>query len=196
MSIIRAATAEDVYYLYERNNTVYYNCKLNNKTCPSERYNADCYCHVTHEPILPIVIGNQSVRCDFKRKVYIKPGEECAICLDPIIQKSTAYLTSCGHSFHKSCAFQAYNSKKNNRYTFSCPLCRASLGYPDFYYRYTANFKYHDKKNCNMLDLLEDFWLSKDLISIEPCKNGYNHDLGMKNGCKRCIKYRETGYEY
>ena len=196
MSIIGGATADDIHFLYERNNSIYYNCKLSGKICPSEIYNTDCYCQIENEPILPFTIGDQCVPCSFKRKVYIKPGEECSICLEPIIQKSTAYLTSCGHSFHKLCAFQVFDKKKRDKHTFSCPLCRAKLGYPEFYCRYTAVFKQADKKKFNQLDLLEEFWLSKNFISIQTCNNGYNHDLGMKNGCKLCIKYRKTGYEY
>jgi hypothetical protein len=188
----KACTAEDVYYLYERNTRYYYNCQFNGKTCPNE--DVGCYCHVWEAPVLPMTIGEQFVPCDFKRKVYIKPGEECAICLETIQQKSKAYLTSCGHSFHKLCAFKAYDSKISSRHTFSCPLCRARLGYPEFYCRYTSTITQNKKNKCYNIDALEDFWLSKDFISVQICRNGNNHDLGMKNECYACLNYRESGF--
>lgn len=200
MAINRAATTEDVYYLYERNKTVYDNCKFNGKQCPSEIYGVYCDCQRENEPVLPITIGDQCVPCDIKRKVYIKPGEECAICLENIIKKSEAYLTSCGHSFHKLCAFKVFETKSQNKHTFSCPICRARLGYPEFYCRYTCVFKkanheanQEETDKLFYLDLLEEFWLSKDFITPQMCRNGHNHALGMKNGCSICLKYRETG---
>jgi len=194
MELERAATTDDVFFLYERNTRLYYNCKLSGKTCPSEIDNVDCYCQIDYYPVLPITIGDQCVPCNFKRKVYIKPGEECSICLEPIIQKNNSYLTSCGHSFHKLCAFKAFESKANNRESISCPLCRSNLGYPLFYYRYTCVFKINVASTTfNALDYLEEFWLAKDFTSLQVCYRGNDHALGMKNTCRLCLKYRETG---
>ena len=110
-----SATAEDVFYLYERNKCVYDNCKLAGRRCPDSDLEMECYCSISNTSVLPITIGDQSVKCDFKRKVYIKQGEECSICLEQIYQKNNAYLTSCGHSFHRSCLFKAFENKIDNK---------------------------------------------------------------------------------
>lgn len=186
----KSTTAEDVFYLYERNKCVYDNCKLAGKTCPTQEYSAQCYCQIANEPVLPLTIGDQNIACNYNRKVYIKPGEECSICLDTICQKNNAYLTSCGHSFHKSCLFKAFEKKAHFSQNFSCPLCRARLGYPEFYCRYPC-FINDDTLQTNFLDVLEDFWLSKEFILIHTCSTGDNaHDLGMKNNCRNCVAYR------
>lgn len=43
-------------------------------------------------------------------KCYINPQEDCSICLEKICNKSDAYLTNCGHAFHKSCLFKTYEN--------------------------------------------------------------------------------------
>lgn len=181
----------NVFYLYERNKSIYDNCKLANKICPNEQFGRDnCFCQLTNEPVLPIAIGDQSVPCDFKRKVYIRPGEECSVCLESIFQKNTAYLTPCGHSFHKLCLFKVYETKEQKLKNFKCPACRANLGYPEFYCRYSPSYNF---PKINHLDSLEDFWLSKDFKTIQVCCKGRNHSLGMKKTCKNCLNYRKFG---
>lgn len=194
-----SATAEDVFYLYERNKSVYDNCKLTGKICPDAEHEMECYCFISSTPVLPVTIGDQCVKCDFSRKVYIKQGEECSICLEKIYQKNNAYLTSCGHSFHKSCLFKAFESKVDNRHTFNCPNCRARLGYPEFYCRYTNVLKRFETELCKHynFDILEDFWLGKEFTTLQFCDrrndNRNKHALGMKNGCDRCLEYRLNG---
>lgn len=190
-----SVTADDVFSLYERNKGVYDNCKLAGRECPDNEIGLTCYCYISNTPVLPITIGDQYVKCDYKRKVYIKQGEECSICLEQIYQKNNAYLTSCGHSFHKACLFKAFESKIYNKNTFNCPNCRAKIGYPEFYCRYSNVFKRFDAKLCkhHNLDILEDFWLGKDFTTIQMCHCGERHALGMKNGCKRCLEYRLNG---
>jgi hypothetical protein len=187
-----AFTAEDVFSLYERNSSYYNNCKLSGKICPNDGFNGECYCQMEKEPVLPITIGDQCVPCDIKRKVYIKQGEECSICLDSIFQKNNAYLTSCGHSFHKLCLFKAFEAKAATTASFACPLCRARLGYPEFYCRYTSVFKSNNFSKPNHLDNLEEFWLSINFQLLQMCNNG-SHPIGMKSTCKKCIRYRKTG---
>ena len=193
-----SATAEDVFYLYERNKSYYDNCKLAKRTCPSEIYNADCYCQRMNEFVLPITIGDQCVPCNFKRKTYIKQGDECSICLEQIIAKSTSHLTPCGHPFHKICIFKAFDTIAEKKRTFRCPICRANLGYPEIYCRYTAVFKERElnltimNNNNHFLDTLEEFWLSKDYMLIHKCRN-QKHYLGMDNNCKYCLQYRING---
>ena len=39
-----SATAEDVFALYERNKSVYDDCKLAGRECPDIQNSLDCYC--------------------------------------------------------------------------------------------------------------------------------------------------------
>ena len=45
------------------------------------------------KPIVqPISIGDSSISCRFSVKCYIRPGEECPVCLEKIILKKDVYL--------------------------------------------------------------------------------------------------------
>lgn len=182
------STAEDVFYLYERNKNKEYNdCIKLCKPCPT-LFGNSCCCDPL-DPVLPITIGNQEDLCRFHVKIYIKFGEECPICYETIKHKKNAYLTGCGHHFHRDCLFKVITTKWETK-PFSilkCPMCRTSLGYPDMFERYVYSFN----KN-NLLDRLEDFWISKDFILPTFCHSG-KHYLGMKNDCKKCINYRNNG---
>jgi len=120
-----------------------------------------------------------------KKKYYIRPNQECPICLEPILTKTTAFLTPCGHGFHKACFHQAFEANWLTKQAgISCPLCRHS----DVSY-------YCVEKYCcwnptaNNIDLLENFWYSKDLMLATPCFNS-SHYAGLKDNCKYCKKYR------
>ena len=182
-------TVEDVFYLYERNHLDYLNCLKNGKmdTCPTKWLNK-CYCCMD-VVIVPLTIGDQTVPCRLKTKCYIKPGEECPICFDQIMSKKDAYLTNCGHSFHRSCLFKTYESKYNKKpcANFHCPMCRARLGHFMFY------TKYNIKKEMSLLDYLENFWLTKDYEIPIYCSNKYNHYLGMNQHCKKCKLFCKKG---
>lgn len=184
-----AATAEDVFSLYERNFDFYFDCNKTGKidTCPTS-WKGYCYCFYS-QPLLPITIGNTGICCNIKRKCYIKPGEECPICMDPIITKSTAYLTSCGHSFHKLCIFKSMEKKWSEKYgsNFNCPMCRTNLGMDihDINERYNFNIEQHRSH----LDNLENFWFKKEFTIAYICRNNFDHYLGMKKGCKKCDDY-------
>lgn len=176
-------TEEDVFYLYERNKNIYSNCKLLKKQCPS-MYNNICYCN-EEDDVIPLTIGDQNVKCKLNVKCYIKFGEECPVCLQEIIHKKNAYITGCGHSYHRLCLFKVFEEirKKNSYSSLKCCICRCFLGFPDLFQKY--NF------NDNLFDQLENFWLSYDYIVPFYCKN--KHYIGMDNNCKRCIDYRITG---
>jgi hypothetical protein len=68
-----------------------------------------------------------------KNKCYIRFGELCYICIDPIISKRNAWLTPCGHQFHRKCLINnhRYRQKHNMTLEFSneipCPVCRDGL---------------------------------------------------------------------
>ena len=180
------ATAEDVFYLYERNSTYYHRCKKMSE-CPDNWLN-ECYCY-TKQEVLPLAIGNQTIPCSIKRKCYIRPGEECPICLENIFRKSDAYITCCGHSFHKTCIFKSMETQWRHKYAsnFKCPMCRTNLG-TDIH---ELSLRY--KFTPNNLDNLENFWLTKHLMLAQTCGNNYDHEIGMKIDCFICSKYREKG---
>lgn len=135
--------------------------------------------------ILPIKMGNDEMHPRLNTKMYIKPFENCPICYDDIIRKSDAYLSVCGHGFHKKCIFKAYEAKQLGKKcsVFRCPCCRTSLG--------TDVEEINEKYNLfndemNGLDVLENFWIKKDYTMPLICNNHY---LGMNKNCPNCKKY-------
>ena len=194
--IIKMSTAEDVFYLYERNSSYCYDCNLKN-TCERDKYccGSECYCHLQQQ-VKPFTIGDQYVPCDFKVKCYIKPGEECPVCYESIMTKSSAFITSCGHRFHKNCLFKYIESKwlsTSYNSTARCPMCRSSLGHPDFIQRYKSSYYSLNYDDGNELDKLEDFWVSKDYLLPLFCSNSYDHYLGCDKSCFICQNYNKTG---
>ena len=190
------STAEDVFYLYERNSRYYHDCTKIEECADS--YNDECYCHLKQD-VIPFTIGDQYMPCDFKIKCYIKPCEECPICYEEIMTKSTAFITNCGHSFHKSCLSKYIETKwLSTTYisTARCPMCRCSLGHPEFDQRYRSSYFNCNHSNDNELDKLEDFWLTKDYKLPVFCSHGYNHYLGLNKNCFICKGYREKGDYY
>lgn len=173
------STAEDVFYLFERKSKL--------------------YCEDYVQSVKPFTIGDQDADCDFKIKCYIKPGEECPICYESIISKSSAHITSCGHCYHKKCLFKYIESKWNSTSymtTARCPMCRCSLGHPDFVQRYHNSYFSYNYENDNELDKLEDFWISKDYKLPTFCTNRYDHYLGFDKSCFLCNNYIKTGKEF
>jgi hypothetical protein len=186
------ATAEDVFYLYERNSTYYYNCNALRRMseCP-DCWGNECFCH-EKQITFPLTIGHQITPCHFKRKCYIKPGEECSICMENIITKSNAYLTCCGHTFHKSCIFKYVETKWKTKYAsnLKCPICRTNIGTDALE---LSNKTKYNPISRNNLDILDNFWNNKELILTQRCSNNYDHDIGMHSNCDICISYRENG---
>lgn len=189
-------TLEDIFYLYERNSRYYHDCNLKNsiEEC-NDCWSNECYCHLKQE-VKPFTIGDQDIPCDLKIRCYIKPGVECPICYESIMMKSSAFITNCGHHFHKKCLFKYIESKwlsTSYASTARCPMCRCSLGHPDFIQRYRASYFSYNYKNDNELDKLEDFWISKDYKLPNFCTNRYDHYLGFDKSCFMCKYYLETG---
>ena len=151
--------------------------------------------------IVPQNIGCKNPICNLKYKCYIRQGEECPICYDPIMVKSNAFLSNCGHQFHKSCLFEYMKIKwRETEYTamVNCPICRKYIEHPQFGRKYVSSY-FGINSYKNGLDKLEDLWLSLDYILPEYCSNGYKHYLGVNNKCFCCKAYREKGeiiYEF
>jgi hypothetical protein len=186
------STLEDMFYLYERNSRYYYDCVQQNKIENCEDcWSDDCFCYLK-QTVLPFTIGNQNLRCSMKTKCYIRPFEECPICYDKIITKSSAFITECGHAFHKKCLFKYMEIKwlaSSYLTTLKCPICRGCLGHPKFINRYNAT----NYISRNGLDKLEDFWLSYEYKVPVYCSNKYDHYLGMKKNCRCCRSYIANG---
>jgi len=182
--------SEDVFYLYERTSRYYHSCAKTKTDCQSE-----CYCHL-QQTVIPSAIGDPFIPCNLQRKCYIKPGEMCSICLDPIIKKSNAFITWCGHPFHKKCLFMYMQSKWssiNPMHPVKCPMCRRMLGHPIFSQRYRSSYFNVWHKDDNELDKLEDYELCGEYATPVYCGNGYDHYLLTKSDCESCQLYREKG---
>ena len=177
------STTDDIFWLYERNKNIYSDCIKKNRIC-NNLIDNKCYCYID-DIVYPITVGDQDVKCIFKVKSYIKIGEECPICMEGIFHKINAYITGCGHSFHRKCLSKVFQTKwKTKAYSvLRCPICRASQGFPDMFSRYNIN--------SGELDNLENFWITKDCQMGTFCN--INHYIGMKKNCLRCINYRNTG---
>lgn len=190
------ATAEDVFYLFERNSRVYHDCKFKNKLneCENNFLN-ECCCHLK-QYVKPFTIGDQCSPCNLKIKCYIKPGEECPICYEPIMTKHSAFITNCGHHYHKKCIHKYMETKWLSSGYISvarCPMCRCSLGHTEIMERYRSSYFDTYDNDTNGLDRLEDFWITKDCRLPFFCGNGYDHYLGNNNICAACKAFRENG---
>jgi len=168
------STAEDVFGLYDQDRRL-----------------------ANNDAVIPFAIGDPYVSCEFRVKCYIKAGEECPICYEPIMTKYTAYLTNCGHAFHKQCLFAYMEARWSTAPYLSslqCPLCRCALGHPVLLQRYKSS--YFNGIGCedHTLDKLEDFWLSHQYTLPVHCSNDYDHYIGLNRHCATCIAFRENGY--
>ena len=185
------ATTEDVFPLFIREpNRNYYDCSKNPGSHCNNSWNGKCFCYHTECPIQPITIGITEVPSNINRKCYVKPNDECPICMETIINKSNAYLTRCGHSFHKKCIFKSMETRwANNSKNYCCPMCRTKLGLDI----HQLNVRYQINDNTTCLDELENFWLNKEFYMPHMCRNQSNHYLGTDKNCESCNKYITTG---
>lgn len=172
---------EDIFSINERNRYFYTYCNTPN-ICKS-----NCCCY-HNQLVIPKSIGNNDFKRKLNNKMYIWIQEKCIICMNKIQLKSNAYLTDCGHCFHKECLtkyFHYIQMISNN--SMKCPICRCRLGNPVLNERYNI---YH--KDIKSLDILED--LNIEMLYI--CKSSTtrsNHYLGMNSNCDKCKNYRKTG---
>jgi len=178
-----SATLENIFYCHGRSPWVY--------AKPNEILN-----------ILPVQIGYSQIEfCktlkeNLKQRHYIKIGEKCIICFDPIYKKNDALLTDCGHYFHNSCVQKYY--EMNFKQVGNCPLCRQDIG------EGSTNQIYCNSKK--ILDKLEDFWMHSATLIPKKCYElkidvegirsmNYIHDLGMNAQCVKCLDYRQGKYK-
>lgn len=126
----------------------------------------------------------KTIEENLKIKHYIKIGELCSICYDNINHKNNAYLTDCGHSFHKTCINKWLIETKMEG---NCPICRQDIGFYEEE-RYNPDTK-------NLLDKIEDLWLNYDKLYPIYCEYNYKyiHIKGFNKYCNDCLKYRKYG---
>jgi hypothetical protein len=122
-------------------------------------------------------------------KQYIRWGEECPICMDPITTKKNAYLTECGHAYHKTCMSHMmhhdYHTDNLNetRRCGLCAVCRQCIDSDctDFW-DYTGSYMWD--KTGNGLDLLHHFEENAHVTNLELCDIGTDiHYRWLKQGC-------------
>ena len=191
------ATLEDVFSLFEDNvNDKYYNCKLNTNNHSFNKCELPCNICICNDNniTIPKNIGRNDVTCSINKKCYINPlNDKCPICFDLINKKNNAFLTDCGHTYHKSCLSQylTINRLHNPSKHLDCPICRCKLGLPDFdEYIYNINHK-----NCNFIDIIENFWMTNN-IEGHICSNINikGHYLGTNNNCLIFLLYKNKGF--
>ena len=64
--------------------------------------NTNMNCSIINNHNLFNIFDTNMVKTSLTLKHYIKCGEKCPICFDPIIKCNDSYLTECGHAFHKN----------------------------------------------------------------------------------------------
>lgn len=186
------ATAEDIFWVYEPERFVKYQQCANMADCPNN-FNGCCDCYEnSNSNIIPLRIGMGQHKPHLNVKTYIRPNQECPICLDPITHRPTAYLSVCGHGFHKECISKTYvaNTRQKCMSQLKCPICRHTLGNDIEYIteRYTSDL--------GTIDSVENFWNIYPHNIPTICRKMHNnqyHTLGCNNTCSRCLDYRNTG---
>jgi hypothetical protein len=183
-----------IWSVYERNSLFYSKCK-DLKTCPNNDNNK-CYCHnyaLVH-PTVIAVCGFCDTKPSINKKCYIKFGDLCSICIEPILTKSSAWLTPCSHVFHRKCLIRNFQYRTIHEMTISfsneipCPVCRE--GHVDCCVGLDTLGKYIHTENG--LDRLENFWQTINLMSYISCYK-CDQGLGMNKQCINCENYRKTG---
>jgi len=174
-------TIEDVYHPHERNRWFY----------EKEEELEVCPINIVDDISGHIISKEKTVNENLKIKHYIKIGEECPLCYEPIWFKRDAFLTDCGHSFHLSCihSYDMANIYNNGNLGVWCPMCRSDMGL----YGDSGRIYFNSSKG---LDKLEDFWSNIQYKIPRLCLHPTEqfHIIGLKKTCFVCVDYRKTGY--
>ncbi len=188
----------NIWSSHQRNSRNYYNTCKNITECPNNLSN-ECLCY-RDMPVLPQDIAEWWVPIKLNVRAYIHIGSTCPICLTSINHKRNAWITNCGHSFHRSCLMQSYNSYMNNpniiKYTncMPCPMCRYELPTCCCGFEIEKYQQIYGEPRRE-LDYLENFEMLKDLLIPEECYKCKKY-LGMNNNCKECKKYQTNGHDW
>ena len=182
-------TIEDIYHPNERNRWFYAEEGETLEVCPLNIVDDISNHEISKVKRLYLKLRKNGVYAKFPKTVkenlkikhYIKIGEECSICYEPIFFKKNAFLTDCGHAFHLSCIHNYEMANIYNDRGIFCPMCRSDMGM----YGDCGEIYYNSKKG---LDKLEDFWNNISYTIPTTC---FNHILGLNNNCQDCINYRK-----
>lgn len=181
-------TLEDIYHPNERNRWFYAEKDECLVVCPLNIVGDISGHEISKVKTLYLTLKNNWVRAKFPKTVkenlkikhYIKIGEECPLCYEPIWHKKNAFLTDCGHAFHSSCIHSYEMANIYNDNGIFCPMCRCDMG------MYGENgYIYFNSEN--ILDKLEDFWNNISYKTPNVC---CNHIKGLNKNCKDCVNYR------
>lgn len=131
---------------------------------------------------------------------FIPTGTDCAICFEPMMHNKNAYITECGHHFHKSCITSLYNTSFLEK-NFRCPLCRCHLKKCLWLEtRYALEpWRLMNKKNvCGNVD----FEFQKDLFCEDSllcrgchCRQGCFQIVGRNPHCEACQAWKRFTLE-
>ena len=185
-----AVTVEDTFNDYERDGRVYYEdfevidvipTSIGEPQITKLKINFE-FDFKDQIKSFKVIKKQLNIYDNLKIKHYIKFGEECSICYEPIFTKKSAYLTPCGHPFHALCIHKWNLSSKNDG---DCPICRQYYG--DYEY---IKMRYETENN---LDKLEEFWINNHIKTPKYCftDNRFDCITGTNKNCPKCIKYRE-----
>ena len=182
-------TLEDILNPYERNIWFYIEDNEHLDIIPVEFY---CEIYRSNHEI------TKDKKDNLKIKHYIKFGELCPICYEPIYFKKHALLGNCGHCFHNHCIFKRdeidlYTVKQNK--LGECPYCRQDMGLYE-----CSNNRYQTTKGKNQFcdgveNYINNYNLTYSNICMRYTMQG-RHAVGFDKNCYECLKYRNTGHEY
>jgi hypothetical protein len=216
---MKSVALEDVFYVHERNRFIYYDCnkKKTVDKCPTKKLLGICICK-QNCPVYPDTICEEYDMCftcnshsdNISKKMYIKFGEECPICFEGIYFRKNAFLTPCGHAFHKKCLHKAHVSKLISNVSFheeklSCPMCRYNVSTdlfynPSKYYVYKKsieNINVSNNKNIiNSMDFfatIDNLFENIELNCPTLCVGSQRHFLGTKKTCEICKEFINNG---
>jgi hypothetical protein len=138
---------------------------------------------------------------NFTKVPYIKFGELCSICFEPITNRKNAYYTECEHIMHKTCITAYYNSTYNKReyghsynWNISCPICRTDLQKCVWLEkRGLTNPFLKNSLNSNLdYDMYKELF-SEDMLECIGCEctSGCGNICGSNyDSCKSCKNWR------
>ncbi len=216
---MRSVTLDDIFYVHERNRLFYYDCnkQKNIDKCPSKKLLGKCIC-TQNCPVNPNVICEEYDIClkcnphshNISKKMYIKMGEECPICFEGIYFRKNAFLTPCGHVFHKTCLHNSHISNLISKIkiceeSLACPICRFNIPTEHFYnpikyFIYKKRIEEIDTtnnaeiiKNINFVITLDNLLENLEYNYPALCifSNNKRHFLGMNKNCAVCLKFHE-----
>lgn len=127
---------------------------------------------------------------------YMKWGQVCVICFDPIVNQQNAYLTECNHAMHKACITSLWNSTNFSSMEFKCPLCRVGLTKCTWLHpRYALEpwrIPHRKKPRCNVDFESQRHLFNEDIIKCKgcPCTTGCQGYVGRNPECKACHNWR------